>query len=481
MKKYEEHAFAGILLQNRTSTVSNRYFNSWFTIKDSILKKTSITFDDSIQREYLFSDVVGAAGDIWQRNLFASIINGEPIGQAEFWFTEGDGIIRVISLDAQQRMKTMLAIADDCVKTPKGTIVDGEDVGDLHYSALPKWLIERFLAYPFNSCVAVEISADEAVTRFKKLNDSNTLSHQDKRSPEQHELAKYIQNTSHRNRSKFISPNMIKINDSLKLKFFGFPHKGRVLEEQFAYFFCTIYHNKIVSKTKGILDNMYRDVRLDSAKFKKRFVTEFEGCIDTLDKLVKSPTYRSIVNQNGTKNIVKVTDLLQMLLLINRIQKSGGVINSDTFVQCFFNAVNTARANKKLKYTFKNESSDFNATWRLSTNSEGITWINDILFNGLDSTAYNTKDIRTTFTKDEKNQKHQEQGCKCGYCSNELSLKDAIGDHKIPHCRGGVTEYSNLVVSCKSCNDMKGSLPFDGWAWALYGMSKHTIDLRETV
>jgi len=378
-------------------------------------------------------------------------------------------------------MLTILAIADDCVKLPKGTIVDGVDVGDLHYSSLPDWLVTRFLNYPFNSCVAVEITADEAVTRFKKLNDSNTLSHQDKRSPEQHILAKYIQTVSHRNRSSFISANMIKINDSLKLKYFGFPHKGRVLEEQLAYFFSTIYHGKVVSKTKGILDNMYRDVRLDSAKFRKRNVIEFESCIETLDKLVKSPAYHSITKPNGTKNIVKVTDLIHILLLINRIQKAGGVINPTTFIECYVKSVNVARANKKLKYSFKNESSDFNATWRLSTNSEGITWINDIIFNGLDSIAYNTKDIRTTFTKDEKNQKHQEQGCKCGYCSAELSLKDTIGDHKIPHSRGGITEYSNLVVSCKECNDMKGSLPFEGWAWALYGMSNHKIDLRENI
>ena len=131
MKNYEKNPFAGVLLQNKTSQVSERYFNTWFTMEDLILKRNHITFNDSIQREYLFSDVKGAAGDMWQRQLFLSILNGEPIGQAEFWFTEG----RSESLDAQQRMMTELAIVDDCVKLPKGSIVDGHDVSELHYSS----------------------------------------------------------------------------------------------------------------------------------------------------------------------------------------------------------------------------------------------------------------------------------------------------------------------------------------------------------
>jgi hypothetical protein len=176
MENYEKNPFAGVLLQNETSQVSERYFNTWFTMEDLILKRNHITFNDTIQREYLFSDVRGAAGDIWQRELFLSIIKGEPIGQAEFWFTEG----RSESLDAQQRMKSLLAAADDCVKLPKGSIVDGYDVSELHYSSLPVELVEKFLKYPFNACVAVEITKDEAVARFKKLNNSNALTHQDK-------------------------------------------------------------------------------------------------------------------------------------------------------------------------------------------------------------------------------------------------------------------------------------------------------------
>lgn len=477
MENYEKNPFAGVLLQNKTSQVSERYFNTWFTMEDLILKRNHITFNDTIQREYLFSDVKGSAGDMWQRQLFLSILRGEPIGQAEFWFTEG----RVESLDAQQRMKTELAIADDCVKLPKGSIVDGYDVSELHYSSLPAELVEKFLKYPFNACVAVEITKDEAVDRFKKLNDSNALTHQDKRSPEQHNLARYIQKVSHHKRSPFKFSEMVKINDSLKLKHFGFAHKGRVLEEQIAYFFSCIYHGKIVNKNQTILNTMYRDVNLDSIKFKKSNISEFESVVKTLDKLITSKNYKSISRPKGTQNRVKKTDLIQILLLIQRIQKDGGKVNSDEFVGHYFNSVNKARATRGLTYSYKGESTDFKATWRLGSDAGAIKWINDILFDNLHEDAFSSRDSKRQFTEHDINQKHQEQGCSCGYCDKSLKLENAIGDHKIPHAQGGETEYSNLVVSCKSCNDMKGSLPYDGWVWAVYGMSNGKIDLRDTI
>jgi hypothetical protein len=477
MENYEKNPFAGALLRNKTSQVSERYFNTWFTMEDLILKRNHITFNDSIQREYLFSDVRGAAGDMWQRNLFLSILKGEPIGQAEFWFTEG----RVESLDAQQRMKTELAIADDCVKLPKGSNVDGYDVSELHYSSLPNHLVEKFLKYPFNACVAVEITKDEAVDRFKKLNDSNALTHQDKRSPEQHPLAKYIQEVSHHTRSPFKFSQMVKINDSLKLKHFGFPHKGRVLEEQIAYFFACIYHGKIVNKNQTVLNNMYHDVNIDETKFKKSNVSEFESVIKTLDKIITSKSYASVSKPKGTQNVIKKGDLIQILLLIQRIQKDGGKINSDDFLKYYIISLNKARANKTLKYTFNGETTDFRATWRLGSDAGAIEWINDILFNELDDDAYTSKDTKRQFSEDEINQKHQEQKCSCGYCGTSLKLEDSIGDHKHPHAQGGKTEYSNLVVSCKSCNNMKGSLPYDGWVWAVYGMSSGKIDLRDTI
>jgi len=477
MENYEKNPFAGVLLQNKTSQVSERYFNTWFTMEDLILKRNHITFNDTIQREYLFSDVKGSVGDMWQRKLFLSILKGEPIGQAEFWFTKG----RVESLDAQQRMKTELAIADDCVKLPKGSIVDGYDVSELHYSSLPTELVDKFLKYPFNACVAVEITKDEAVDRFKKLNDSNTLTHQDKRSPEQHILAQYIQKVSHHTRSPFKFSEMVKINDSLKLKHFGFAHKGRVLEEQMAYFFACIYHGKIVNKNQSVLNNMYRDVNVDDTKFKKSNVSAFESVINTLDKIVSSKNYANASRPKGKQNIINKSDLIQILLLIQRIQNEGGKLNTDDFIRYYINTLNKAKANKKLKYSYKGENTDFKATWRLGTDAGAFKWINDILFTELDENAYVLKDLKRQFSKDELNQKHQEQGCSCGYCSKSLKLENVIGDHKIPHAQGGKTEYDNLVVSCKSCNDMKGSLPYDGWVWAVYGMSNGDVDLRDTI
>jgi len=46
----------------------------------------------------------------------------------------------------------------------------------------------------------------------------------------------------------------------------------------------------------------------------------------------------------------------------------------------------------------------------------------------------------------------------CVYCGEELSMKTASIDHMIPKSKGGSDDDSNLVLSCKACNDAKQDL-----------------------
>ena len=68
-------------------------------------------------------------------------------------------------------------------------------------------------------------------------------------------------------------------------------------------------------------------------------------------------------------------------------------------------------------------------------------------------------DPRRNFSQDEIYRKWVEQGCKDYYTGEEIALEDCVGDHNIPHSwgvqRGGVTEYSNLIVTCEYHNGQK--------------------------
>lgn len=44
---------------------------------------------------------------------------------------------------------------------------------------------------------------------------------------------------------------------------------------------------------------------------------------------------------------------------------------------------------------------------------------------------------------------------KCYYCEGEFAVSELTMDHKIPIIRGGETSRSNVVTSCKECNNKK--------------------------
>ena len=45
----------------------------------------------------------------------------------------------------------------------------------------------------------------------------------------------------------------------------------------------------------------------------------------------------------------------------------------------------------------------------------------------------------------------------CQYCGCKLSTHDMTIDHVVPRAQGGITRWENVVLSCESCNMLKGS------------------------
>lgn len=63
-----------------------------------------------------------------------------------------------------------------------------------------------------------------------------------------------------------------------------------------------------------------------------------------------------------------------------------------------------------------------------------------------------------------RNQAIQMQGCECPYCGNTINLLNSELDHIVPRSDGGSNRSENLLAVCRSCNSLKGALPFSVWA-----------------
>ena len=49
----------------------------------------------------------------------------------------------------------------------------------------------------------------------------------------------------------------------------------------------------------------------------------------------------------------------------------------------------------------------------------------------------------------------------CHYCHQMVTLREATVDHKQPRAKGGGNGLDNIVLSCFSCNQRKGTTPYE--------------------
>lgn len=455
---------SGILKKNEIGNLPNpNYKYTSFTALDFQVGKIKLEFNPNIQRMYLFNDIPGGKGHNWQRNLFKSYLMGEPVGTVELWYNRNTDNYEV--LDAQQRLRTLKAIFNDCVKTPKGLIIDGIDCGDKHYSSLDDKLVNKFIQYTF-LVVASFTELKDAVNRFIGINNGNPLSHQDKRSPQVSDFADYIRQIAFYPSPKNEFCKFIEIDGKLQLKYFNFPHYGRTMDELLSYLYLVIHKNSIQNFSQSGLDKLYLNAMENPTEYENpKNKKYFESILSTIDKLVKS--------DNWNRKQTKKKELLYLMLLTNDYLSKGGQISQvDIFVKSFYNTISKLKSNKKISFTSKNgEVYDFATAYRLGSDADYIEFIINTVSKEIKNTGIIYKDDKRTFSRSEIESKLHEQDCKCAYCHKPIELNESIGDHMIPHSKGGRTIYENLAVSCKDCNSIKSSLPWDGWVHAVKAMN----------
>jgi 5-methylcytosine-specific restriction endonuclease McrA len=66
--------------------------------------------------------------------------------------------------------------------------------------------------------------------------------------------------------------------------------------------------------------------------------------------------------------------------------------------------------------------------------------------------ALDKKDVKYSRANVYQRDKHT-----CQYCGKRKRVKDLNLDHVVPRSRGGPTNFSNIVTSCKRCNEAKDS------------------------
>lgn len=64
----------------------------------------------------------------------------------------------------------------------------------------------------------------------------------------------------------------------------------------------------------------------------------------------------------------------------------------------------------------------------------------------------------------------------CQYCGDLCKTHQLTFDHVIPRCKGGGTNWENIVAACRRCNTIKGSkLPNECKMWPLHTPRQPTI------
>lgn len=92
---------------------------------------------------------------------------------------------------------------------------------------------------------------------------------------------------------------------------------------------------------------------------------------------------------------------------------------------------------------------------------ETLGWLVDGIGNvgGIDFLSLITvKDKNRLFSREDREAKLAEQGFKCAIDGQPLIMKDAAGDHIIPHSKGGKTTYENLAMVRKEYNQEMSSM-----------------------
>ena len=384
---------------------------------------------------------------------------------------DGSFLYLLEMLDGQQRSTTLIDFRDDVFPLPRMDAVCGQTVSNMYYSQLPIAVKERFDNYTLWSTMYVNIDNDQARYLFiDVLNNVNDMNAQEKRNAEKGVLAEYIRNTARFEKHElFEHEQHPKKKGEVKMKYFNTSFKiGRMDADEW---FAELFYLKKKGWTSGVSQDMltkwYRSTNAEGGVYQTDKSPQWLKDRKMMDNLLNQCV--QVLGSVPNKYKPKISRLLglELCLYYDELKTTYGKVDPKKYVEKFFSVYTEWSDPKKelyagmLEYDGKKALGQFSGLFG-GKGSNALSTVRMVLeknLTNLDEWGIVETDPRRNFTQDEIYRKWVEQGCKDYYTGEEIALEDCVGDHNIPHSwgikRGGVTEYSNLIVTCAYHNGQK--------------------------
>lgn len=449
-----------------------------------------VTYSINFQRYYLFGNVPGGSGHPWQRNLFANIINYQPLGIIE-WVntinpTTGKIVSKIESMDGQQRTKTFMDIMDNKVRLPKGaTIFYGKklyDVGNMTMKELnlyhPEYVSEWLESYKF-IILESNLTSKEKHKRFVDVNNQNALSDQDIRSSLDNPLSHWL------NGIMFIEKP---IYDFLKVdidaaKFVHMPGLsiyGKLIQEIVSKVLVYGYSDKYTNIGKGAIDSLYESFGDDG--FRNR--ADIDRILPIFDRVMEVTDY--VITKSASASFWKKRDILVFMIvvwdLVRSKKKFDAKLLKGEYIKCIAKLKNdnnflndwalennylvdkhSDHTDNKLANSIRERNNTFAACYTAGDSPITLEFVIESIKDKLYQLGVITvKDGKRAFSKEQKQQVCALQNNECACCGYELDPDNTSsyeGDHIVPHSKGGKTTIDNCEVLCISCHQIKTKLP----------------------
>lgn len=439
-------------------------------------------------REYQREKV---ATEEWKQNLLRTILTDTyaKIPQIHLRVNNTSDSLYFEAIDGQQRITSLVDFLNNKfplakeLKTDDNIDVSGMKAKDLR-EKYPQ-VLNRIKNYRITTIWYENLDDDQVSRLFVEvLNNTNDMKPQEIRNAIRGLLSSYI-----RNRVRFENQHKLfsrVVDGKTYLKHLPkLALKGRMEADE--WFSQLIYMNEN-GATNGVsnqkLTDWVRALQLpgniasigQEAKFRKME----KRCNDLLDFGYK------LMTSVDKKNKHKLTPMASMLMILYAVQieKTGQkIVDAKAYTDAFFDTIaRWSDTTKKLYINHKtvNDSQMPPVTELFggkNANAIGtIFWVLEQERADVRNNFGTTElDSRESFTKADILKKWEEQCYKCFYTGRLLTEDELVGDHYIPRSwgidKGGVTEYTNLVVTDAQTNLQKLNMHGDDFIKKLNGAS----------
>jgi hypothetical protein len=364
------------------------------SIGDLKVSQSQVGVQRRRQRKYLFNDVLGGPGHPWQRNLFASLLVGNPIGIFEATLIGQDksnqNEERMLIEDGQQRYYTTMAILDNKIKLPNNMREYGkqyEQYANKLFKDLHPDLRERIFSTEFIFSVSRLKSESERYKRFIDINKSNKLSDQDKRSGQPSSGAEYIQYiVDGNNKIEYGSYKgsttppydmflLSSAGDKIEHTYIEPKPNGRTAEEIVANWYSYYLYNGTADMNTDCLNRMYKQFLDEPDTITETDKHNFENYLSLINEMV--------VKYSSRKKLTK-KPLDYLFPVVKKMMDSGKNINTDVFMKYYIKAIDDLR-NENPVYTPQNNPKQkqqmFDYVFRQMNNRDAIQYVVEQIYN----------------------------------------------------------------------------------------------------